>query len=129
MELPKFTVEYSDGTSFTGESLIGDWNKVDKPIHSMKFTFGGISVFLESFRSYNHLVERIAVVGAGSTAVTKFFIMGRLEKTCHIYEFDLKARKSLRKVSQIGQEYNGQVITGWKDGVAEGQPKFKHGKF
>lgn len=129
MEIPKFTVTYTDGSTFTGDSLIGDWNKVDKPIQKMLFTFGGVSVQLENYKSYNHLVERMVIIGGKATKISKFFIMGRLENTCDVYEFNLRTKRSLRSIVPIGKEYGVQLITGWKDGVTEGQVKFKHGKF
>lgn len=129
MELPTFTVEYTDGTSFTGESLRGDWYSIIKPIKSLKFSFGKITTLLTDFKSYNHLVEKLAIVGKKGEIITKYLIMGRVENQTYIFEYDLKANRARKHIVAIGQEYNGQLITGWKNGIEDGKPRFKHGNF
>lgn len=130
METPKFTITYLNDVVFEGDSLREDWKNVNDGIKSLKFTFGGISVYIENFFSYNHLIERVSIVGKkDQNTITKYLIMGRLEKSTHIYEFDLKERKSKKYIVPIGQEYKRQILSGWKEGHKEGVPKFKHGKF
>jgi hypothetical protein len=55
--------------------------------------------------------------------------MGRVDTKTYIFEYDLKARRARKHIVAVGNEYNGQLITGWKDGILNGQPKFKHGNF
>lgn len=141
MELPKFSVEYVDGTSFIGESLTGDWHKVaELQIKKMTFSFSNISLQLEDFVEYNHLVEKEAKLG-GAVGVSKFIIMARLVQTTHVYEFNLKTKKSGRNIVPVGHEWGAwgiidgkkvftpQIITGWRKGVIGGTPRFKHGSF
>jgi len=153
MELPKFSVEYIDGTSFVGESLTGDWKTIDKSIKSLQFSFGKITTVLTDFQSYNHLIEKIAIVGKKGEIITKYLIMGRINDKTYIFEYDLKVKRAKKRIVPIGQEYGHfevtdevigetsnhtpiykevfvpQPITGWKNGIENGMPKFKHGNF
>lgn len=104
---------------FSGKSTDGSWKKApDVPIVKMEYYYTMTrKLVLQGYKEYNHLVEKMAIVGTNETILSKIFVMGRTETETHIFTIDLRSRRVSSSVVPIGQEYNGQVISGWKPGV------------
>lgn len=111
---------FTDGTVESGMSKNSTWNKLGegKLIKSMiyQYTFSH-QLMLQGYEEYNHLVEKMAIVGQENPVMTKIFVMGRANGNTDIFTIDLKTRQVSKKTVAVGQEYNGQQTTGWKKGL------------
>lgn len=124
MIFPNFEIKFENSTIFKGDSLKNEWSKLPElPIVEVIFICGKIILKLNAYKEYNHLVERISFMGKGEK-ISKFLIMARKEKTTDIFEFNLQRNRVQRIEVPIGQEYNGQLLNGWKKGV-DGKGKFE----
>lgn len=107
------TVYFKDGTELTNIP----WNSLpDKPILSLSYKIGDKLIELSGYEMYNHLVEKIAGFGK-PPQTTKLFLMGRACGKTKIVTIDYRKKIITEKITDIGQEYNGQATTGWKNGV------------
>jgi len=114
-----FKLTYEDGSDFNGKSIDGSWNKAPNGKLSKleyQYTYSK-RLLLQGYKEYNHLVEKIAVIGKKEPIISRIFIMGRGEAYTDIFIIDLRTRNVTKTQSPIGQEYNGQVINGWKEGL------------
>ena len=106
MSKPQFQLNFIDNNTFLGNSLQGDWKLVqDTPIERLTFNFAGIRLTLENYEEYNHVIEKISLMGKGNF-INKILIIGRENDCANIFEFDLKNKRFQRNVLPIGQEYN-----------------------
>ncbi len=80
MNIPKFTVFYSDGTNFSGNPLTLDWIKipVTQQIIQLHYLLGNQFVVMEGYKEYNHCKENLGLQARG---ITKFLLMGLLSVT------------------------------------------------
>ena len=104
---------------FFGKSIDGSWNNIPLvPILKMEYSYTlNRKLILSGYKEYNHLVEKIAIIGHQGEVISKIFIMGRTDVNTDVFTIDLKTRLVSYKKVDIGQEYNGQVLRGWKEGL------------
>ena len=118
---PTLTLFYADDTFFTGQSLNGDWKKApEKPIKEMVYVLGEKTIKLTGFKEYNHCVEIIHTI-TKQKSIARILLMGRNEKTSDLIVIDLKQKKVFKQTVLHGKEYNGMIITGWKEGLYIGK--------
>lgn len=112
-----YQLQYNDDTIFTGNSLNGDWNKApNKPIKRMLYFFDNKKFLLEKFKSYNHLVEKVSILGK-KEKITQVLLIGRKEEESKVIVIDFKRKKIFQEVVAIGKEYNNLILSGWKEGI------------
>lgn len=104
---------------FSGKSTDGSWNNIpDKNILRMEYSYTMTrKLILKGYKEYNHLVEKIAIIGSKQEVISKIIICGRTNVNTDVFTIDLKTRVITHKRVDIGQEYNGQILRGWKNGV------------
>ena len=60
MYSPNFKIQFIDDTIFLGRSFNNDWNLFTlKPIKRLTFSFDGVTIYLEGYEEYNHLIEHL----------------------------------------------------------------------
>ena len=103
MNIPKFTVFYSDGTNFSGNPLTLDWIKipVTQQIIQLHYLLGNQFVVMEGYKEYNHCKENLGLQARG---ITKFLLMGREEKRTLIITFDFIKKKLYKEYKNYGEK-------------------------
>lgn len=130
MSFPTFKLEFTDGTNFEGNSLTSDWLRApERPIQALYFSFAGVSIRFENYQEYNHLIEKCAIVGSKDLKITKILLMARLSNITEVVEYNLMTKRAVKRTVAVGQEYNGQILTGWLKGEPQGNAKYSYGKF
>lgn len=106
---------------FTGKSIDGSWKTpLDTPILKMEYYYTmSRKLVLQGYKEYNHLVEKLAVIGTGQEVLSKIIICGRTNVNTDVFTIDLKTRLISHKQVEIGQEYNRQELRGWKIGLLD----------
>lgn len=129
MQLPVFELTFSDGEVFKGDSLKNDWLKVpEKLIKSFRFSWGGVTILLENYLQYNHFLQ-FELRENKTSILSKILIMARQDNVSEVIEYDLKTKRTSRNLVAVGQEYKGNILPGWREGVKGEVPHFKYGNF
>lgn len=112
------TVKFTSGEIAQGTA----WNSLPtQRISALKYRIGNKIVYLTGFEEYNHLVEKVAGFGK-PPQTTKIFLCGRWQGKTKVVTIDLTTKQITQKTTEIGQEYNGQVTTGWRSGEGSFEP-------
>lgn len=114
-----FKIYFENDMEFTGKSVNGSWNEAPQfPIKQLDYHYTySTKLTLRGYKSYNHLVEKLGIIGQSSPVLSKILLMGRTETYTDIFIIDLRTRNVSTHKTEIGQEYNNQELTGWKDGI------------
>lgn len=112
---PIFKIYYLNGEIFEGNALEGDWKKINDNcmISKMEYYLGNVKITMAGYKEYNHLLECVAL---GQQGIQKIFLMGREEDRTFIVTFDLKTKQLTKEFKPYGEEYENQILSGWKDG-------------
>lgn len=122
----QFQVNFAENVLYLGDSFLGDWNHLpEKPIYSLRFSIGKTKLFLENYREYNHLIEKVSVKG-GNEQVIRIMIVGRKDDGSDMFEFNLLNGKVLKYNLDKGKEFGNQLIRGWTPGIKDGEPKYRY---
>lgn len=118
-----FEVTFIDNDVFTGDPLNGDWKEVPETryIKKIVYSLGNRTLTFEGYAEYNHCVEHVATL-QGHSRITKVMVMCRDKSSTTVFTFNIDKGKITRQICPIGQEYGGQILTGWKPGEYE-KPK------
>lgn len=142
MEL-SYQLTFVDGTIFKGNSLDGSWKTVpNKPIKEFLYFFGTKKILLKDYKSYNHLIEKVNILGK-EAAISMVLLIGRKETESDLIIIDFKNGKLFKEVVEMGNEYGSwqytdkiigedevthspiyekvfvpQVIKGWRNGIS-----------
>lgn len=113
-----YTITFEDDTQFKGGGPAeSKWNEMpDKPIRKLEYFFRKQKVTLIGFESYNHIVERVRVMGH-EEMITRVILMGRNGKGVDCFVYDLKQNTTYDYFDLFGMEYHGQSTKGWKKGI------------
>ena len=122
-----YFINFSDGTTFEGgQPNDSKWNEIpDKPIKSITYKLAGETIYIENYKSYNHIVERINVLG-GKTYISKVILMAENNEEVLCFIFDYNKQILLLEKRIFGQEYKESSTLGWKKGIESNLPtKYK----
>lgn len=112
-----FLTRFEDDSFFVGDIFAGDWRRCPEyKIKSISLSFLNKKVKLENYEKYNILVERYASLG-NKTEISKILFIGRGEFESDIFEFNIKKKVLFHKVKSIYMEIDGQLVSGWKEGI------------
>lgn len=119
-----YKIIFIDNTIFIGGNPDNSkWNLMPlKPIKCLEYNLGKKQLRLEGYEAYNHLVERIVVLGRGKR-INKVILMAKKEENILKIIFDFVENKIKYDVADFGKEYKGQATTGWKKGIIGENPK------
>lgn len=113
-----YEITFVDGKKFKGNSLDGSWKNVpNKPIKELLYFFGTKKLLLKGYKQYNHLVEKVNVLGK-KVAVSQILLIGRKEKESDLLIIDFTNKRIFKEVVEIGEEYQVPVTTGWRNGIS-----------
>jgi len=117
----KFKLVFEDNTDFYGESLPkSTWNNApNKSIEGFEYVMGKCKVVFKGFKEYNHLIENLGFVVKGTS---KILLMARDVDKTFILTFNLINKKLYINVVSIGEEYEQQILSGWKTGILSSNP-------
>jgi hypothetical protein len=130
MKAPKFHLVFTDNTQLEGDTFRNDWKNIpaNKNIKSFSFAWGGVAIFFENYRQYNHFVVYEAK-NEHTYVLSKILIMARLENVTDIITYDLKTKKAQKDTVAIGHEYKLALLPAWREGVKDAVPYFRYGNF
>jgi len=130
MKAPKFNLVFTDDTQIEGDTLRNDWKNlpVNKKIKSFSFTWGGVAIYFENYRQYNHFVVYEAK-DKHTYVLDKILIMARLENVTDIITYDLKTKRAKKDTVAIGHEYKQNILPAWQEGVMGEVAYFRYGNF
>jgi hypothetical protein len=118
-----FEITFEDNSKFEGgQPNDSKWNLIpDKPIKNITYKLAGESIYLENYKSYNHIVERVNVLG-GKTYISKVILMAENNGEVLCFIFDYNKQMLLLKNRIFGQEYKEGSTSGWKKGILPNTP-------
>ena len=121
-----YKITFKDNTTFQGgEHYDSKWSIMpQKPILRIDYDLKGKNVSMEGYEAYNHIVERVCLVNKGEI-ITKLILMARKQEDVLLLVYDFRKNKLGYEVADIGKEYYGKPVTGWKEGIKDGKPKCK----
>lgn len=130
MKSPKFILTFADDTMIEGDTFRNDWKNltINKPIKSFSFAWGGVAIYFENYRQYNHFVVYEAK-DEHTYVLSKILIMARLENVTDIITYDLKTKRAKKDIVPIGQEYKLAILPAWREGIKDAIPYFRYGNF
>jgi hypothetical protein len=118
-----YEITFEDDSKFEGgQPNDSKWNLIpDKPIKSITYKLAGESVYLENYKSYNHLVERPTIIGIGSY-ISKVILMAENNGEVLCFIFNYNKQMLLLEKRIFGQEYEEDSTSGWKKGILSNIP-------
>jgi len=115
-----YKIIFEDSTEFLGGEIQDSrWNTMpNKPIKKLIYNVGEKEIVLEGYDSYNHLVERISIVGKSSNRITQLYLMAKKDDNVLIISIDPVTNKFRFDPAIFGREYYNKATTGWKSGIS-----------
>jgi len=112
-----YKVIYKDESVFEGGNFENSkWNEINKPIKELIYTVGHTQIILKGYEKYNHLIERVHLVGRG-TFISNIILMGCKNDIVQVIKLNIQKRIIEQYISYWNQEYNEKSTTGWKEGL------------
>jgi hypothetical protein len=113
-----FSIVYNDETTFEGGTVLDSkWNDIIKPIKSLTYHLGNISIYLEGYKEYNHILEITTILNSNQPFISKILLLAYDGNKVIIFKFDL-IKQTFNKVIRIkDREYNKKPASGWKRGT------------
>lgn len=120
-----YKIIYQDKTTppyIGGEPYDSKWNLMPlSPIQRIEYHLGGKLLMMEGYEAYNHIIERVAILTRGQR-ISKIVLMAKKEDDVLKIVFNTTTNELKYDVAEFGKEYNGQPLTGWKQGIINGKP-------
>ena len=119
-----YNIIYSNLGKWTGGGYADSkWDEQpNEPIAELTYELFGITVTLKNYEAYNHIVERIALIGRKESLITKVILMAKKGEQVLCLIWDIRKHEFTKEVQMFGAEYCGRPTTCWKEGLQNETP-------